>query len=64
MRLLTESELTSRSDAELAILFQRAAESLATTQPGTPERQAAITSLQNISRAQACRQRRSITPGL
>lgn len=63
MRLLTETELASRSDAELAVLFQRAAESLGTTKPGTPERQAAIASLQNISRTQAHRQRQSIKPG-
>jgi len=64
MRLLTETELTGRTDAELAILFQWAAESLATTRPSTPERRAAIASLQNITRTQARRQRQSVTPGL
>lgn len=63
MRLLTETELTGRTDAELAILFQWAAESLATTRRGTPERRAAIASLQNIGSERARRHRHSRTPG-
>jgi hypothetical protein len=64
MRLITDSELANRTDLELAILFQIASEALGRTRPGSPERQAAIASLQNIGRARSPRHRRCRTPGL
>jgi hypothetical protein len=63
MRLITDTELTSRTDVELAVLFQMAAEALATTIPGSPARNAVVASLQNISRAKAQRYYRRMAPG-
>jgi hypothetical protein len=63
MRLITDTELTGRSDVELAVLFHMAAEALATTVPGTAARDAVIASLQNICRAKAQRHYRRRVPG-
>ncbi|MEQ9642051.1 MAG: hypothetical protein RIM84_18655 [Alphaproteobacteria bacterium] len=63
MRLITDNELSRRSDVELAVLFQKVSEGLAGTKPGTPARRTVIASLQNISRARAQRQRRYTVPG-
>lgn len=63
MRLITDTELTSRTDAELAVLFQMAAEALAQTKPGSPGRRTVITNLQTISRAQSVRHRQNTVPG-
>ena len=63
MRLITRSELASRSDGELALLFGVAAKALAWTKPGTPERDRVIASLQNISRASAYRHQQNRVPG-
>lgn len=64
MRLISDSELTRRSDAELAVLFQKAAQALATTKLDTPERRNAVASLQNIGRERARRHRQPRPPGL
>jgi hypothetical protein len=64
MRLITDSELARRSDAELAVLFQKAAEALATAKPGTQERRSAVASMQNIGRERARRHRQPRPPGL
>ena len=63
MRLITDTELTSRTDVELAVLFHMAAKELAQTKPGTPERRTIITSLQNISLARTDRQKQCTVPG-
>lgn len=64
MRLITDTELAGRTDVELAVLFQTVSEALPGAAPGTPERRTVITSLQNISRERARRQRQSWPPGL
>ena len=63
MRLITDSELASRTDLELALLFHMASQALGRTRPGSPGRQAVIASLQNISRARSVRHRQNRTPG-
>lgn len=63
MRVITDIELTSRTDVELAILFDTVAKALAHTKPGSPERSRVIASLQNISRARAVRHMQSTVPG-
>jgi hypothetical protein len=64
MKLLTDTELARRSDCELAVLFQMAAEALARTAPDSPARRNVIASLQNISRERARRHLQGRTPGL
>ena len=64
MRLITETELTGRTDVELAVLFQVVSQALATAKPGTPARQTIIASLQNISSVRASRHYRSTVPGI
>lgn len=64
MKSITDTELTRRTDVELAVLFQIASEALAVTKPATPERRAAIDSLQNISHERARRHRQCRPPGL
>jgi hypothetical protein len=64
MRLITDIDLTSRTDAELAVLFHMAAQALAASDPGTPGRRAVIASLQNISKARSIRHRQHAVPGL
>ena len=49
MRLITDTELTNRTDVELAVLFHMVANILGRTRPGTPERGRVIASLRNIS---------------
>ena len=56
MRLITETELTGRKDAELAALFHKVSQMLVAAKPGTSGRCAVIASLQNISSACASRQ--------
>lgn len=63
MRLITDTDLSSRSDVELAVLFEMVAEALGRTSPGTPARRTVIASLRNISRARAARHRRCRAPG-
>jgi hypothetical protein len=64
MRVITQEELASRTDFELAILFGMAAEELGRAEPGSPARQALIQSLQSISLERAARHRQNRTPGL
>ncbi len=64
MRSITNTELTGRTDVELAVLFQITAEALATTAPGTAARAMVIASLQNIGRANAQRHYRRLAPSL
>ena len=53
--IITPAELTHRSDNELSALFRQVSQDLATTAPGSTERSDALTSLENIRRAQAIR---------
>ncbi len=64
MRLITRSELASRSDGELAVLFDVAAKALAWTKLGSPERDRVVASLQNINCARACHHQQHRVPGL
>ena len=63
MRLITDKELTSRTDVELAVLFQMVSNALAHAQPGSPGRRRVIASLQNISHEQAGRHKQCTVPG-
>jgi spore maturation protein SpmA len=63
MRLITDTELTKRTDVELAILYQVVANALGHTQPGTPDRGRAIESLQNINKARSNRHNQCTVPG-
>jgi hypothetical protein len=63
MKLITDFELTGRTDAELAVLFHMASQALAVTIPGSPGRRTVIASLQNISRARTVRHRQCTVPG-
>lgn len=63
MRLVTDTELTARTDVELAVLFHVVSQALAAAKPGTPARRAVIASLQNISKARADRHYRCRVPG-
>lgn len=54
-RLITRSELTGRTTSELSALFRLAAEALARSRPGSPERRDALASLDNIARERASR---------
>lgn len=64
MRPITDTDLSGRSDVELAVLFQVVSEALADTAPGTPERRTVIDSLQTISEARSARHRACAVPGL
>jgi len=64
MRLITDTDLASRTDVELAVLFHMVSQALGRTRPGTPGRQAVIASLQNISRARSVRHRQCRALGL
>jgi len=63
MRVITDSDLAARSDAELAVLFHVVSQALGRTEPETPARRTAIASLQTISRARAARHSRCMVPG-
>ncbi len=55
MRLITNSELSRRTEGELAELFCRVSKALAQTRRGSPERRDALASLENINRERAKR---------
>jgi hypothetical protein len=57
-RLITRSELTGRSESELAALFRQAAEALAISAPHSAERRNALASMENIARERAARHHR------
>lgn len=63
MRMISNTELTSRTDSELAILFSMVSKQLAVAKAGTPERRKVIASLQNISIAQRQRHQKLAAPG-
>ena len=46
MRLITNTELSSRTDVELAVLFGIFSNALGQTTPGRPDRRSVIASLQ------------------
>jgi hypothetical protein len=64
MRLISDTELTGRTDVELAVLFHMVWQALAAAKPGTPTRRTVIASLQNISKARADRHLRCTIPGI
>lgn len=61
--MITNTELSSRTDSELAVLFHMVSRQLAVTGTGTPERGHVIASLQNISIERAVRHNRCLAPG-
>jgi hypothetical protein len=54
-RIITSSELHRLGYEELRSLFNTVSRELAQTRPGTPERRAALASLETIQRAMAQR---------
>lgn len=63
MRVITDNDLATRSDAELAVLFHMVSQVLATTEPQSDRRRRVVASLQNISRAKAVRHKQCTVPG-
>lgn len=57
-RIITPSDLSGRSLPELRVLFRKAQETLVRSERGSPERRAALASLESISRAMAHRMSR------
>jgi hypothetical protein len=57
-RLITRSELTRRSNNELAAIFRQASDALAQSAPGSPGHRNALASLENIARERAARMNR------
>ncbi|MGD0775935.1 MAG: hypothetical protein ABSC05_24220 [Candidatus Solibacter sp.] len=55
MKLMSNHELSKKSDSELAALFCQVSKGLVCTRRGSPERRNALASLENISRARAAR---------
>lgn len=55
MRLITGTELAKRSDGELAALFGQVSRELIFTKVGSPERNNALASLENIRRERTAR---------
>lgn len=62
MRLITAFELAQRSNSELAALFRDVSQSLARSDPASPERRNALATLENIARERAARGRRGPGP--
>lgn len=54
-RIITESELTNKTDIELSALFRKVSQDIANSKIGSPERRKALASLDNISRAMRTR---------
>lgn len=64
-KVITRSELHTRSEQELLALFRKVSHELAGTKPGSAERRNTLASLENIQRAlAACRAQRPRLPGL
>lgn len=59
-KVITQSELHSRSESELSALFRKVSQELTGTTPGSTERRNTLASLENIQRALATR--RSMHP--
>ena len=55
MKLITASELASKSLSQLSVLYRMISEELAETEPNSIERANMIASLENIARAIAAR---------
>jgi hypothetical protein len=55
MRLITRSELTGRSDSELAVLFREASCALARSDVSSAQRRDALATLENIAAERAVR---------
>lgn len=62
MRLMTTHELGTRTEIELAVLFDMVSKALVRTERGTPERRNALASLENIARARMDHRRRAARP--
>ena len=54
-RIITESELTNKTDIELSALFRKVSREIVNSKIGSPERRKALASLDNISRAMRTR---------
>jgi hypothetical protein len=63
MRVITDSDLAARSDAELAVLFHVVSQALAQAKPASEQRRSVVASLQNISRTRAARHHQCKVPG-
>lgn len=49
-RIITISELQRRTEQELSVLFRKASERLAQSEPGSHERRTSLANLENITR--------------
>lgn len=54
-RLMTRSELTGRSDSELAAIFRQASVALAQSAPGSADRRNALATIENVGRERVAR---------
>ena len=57
MRLITRSELSTRSDSDLSDMFREASQELARSKPASPERRNALATLENVSCERAARRK-------
>lgn len=51
-RIITTSELQQRTEQELSVLFRKASEQLAQSEPGSHKHRSAVANLENIARAE------------
>lgn len=61
-KVITPSELHTRSETELSALFQSVSRELTGTEPGSVERRNTLASLENIQRTLAARRSRRPKP--
>ena len=54
-RIITESELTNKTDIELSALFCKVSREIENSESGSPERRKSLASLDNINRAMRAR---------
>jgi hypothetical protein len=63
-RVITPSELAIKTDIELSALFQKYAQDVGKSEPGSQEFRNSLTSLENIRRERRCRLSVSHFPAL
>jgi len=54
-RIITESELTNKTDIELSALFRKVSREIVNSESDSPKRRKALASLDNINRAMRVR---------
>ena len=61
-KIITASELQTRTTGELSALFHKVSQELVQTKPDTAKRRNALASLENISREKTARYAKRFTP--